>query len=136
MKKIISFFVLIAFIIIGFFQNTIMIFAMEDSQMNTKMALKMTSIDYEENSIIKDPCKKHECCYENNKNFDTKLSNSQRISIEKIKIITKNYTEIFLIPNLVLDTKKQININPPPDIIKENTNYSYKNLIKIIKSNT
>lgn len=140
MKYIFSFFILIVYIIIGFFHNPMVSFAMQESMM---MDMKMHSQDIVvdrysyclgENNI--DNNCDHECCY----NYDwISISNNVNTSEENSKILkikVKNFVDIYAFSISLFPNKNLINKTSPPIILRDVKNYSYKDLIKIIKSNT
>lgn len=136
MRKIITSFILLIYLTIAFFQNSMVTFAMQEnftSHMNLIEAecCVDTDLGTEQNQSDCD----HECCFESKwfifQNV-INLSNSN-LKIEKTKI--KNYVDIFDLSNIRIENKNLVNKTSPPIFCRELKNYSYSSLIKIIKSN-
>lgn len=132
MIKVFSFFVLFIFTIVIFIQNTTMSFAMHQSDMSTMM--KNINIDCSWTSTTSSVkwCN-HECCYESTKLYKLVVLNNIREEGKKVNIKIKNLVSIHK-PSLEL----YININKsssPPELTRKLIYYSYKDLIKIVKSN-
>lgn len=136
MKKKYSFLVLGLFFIILFFQNFMISFA--DTKINHKeMETNMhhTNIEdcfWEQDTDTKD-CN-HECCYTSNKWVNINFYQIKREKKEKNKY--KNYLIISIVFTKKVENKNLIKITSPPYYKRKVKNYSYSQLIKIIKSNT
>ena len=140
MKKLFSFFTLLIFIIIAFFQNPVMSFAMQNMDMSD-MEMEMSMND----NMKKDCCSgneeskqdcNHECCYESAWLTEVSILNSTREENKKIKIKIKSLIDIFSLSLKLHENKKLTKITSPPNKIRKVKNYSYIDLTKIIKSNT
>ncbi len=135
MKKIFKLFVIITYLIIIFFQNIIMSFAMNNLAKNkTNIEIKVKKINCckEKKS---NPCKKN-CCI---KNIIEKNINPSNINLKEkiLKIKIFSFIDIFSISKYFIENKNLIkNSSPPPNLEKKIKYYSYRDLVKIIKSNT
>jgi len=75
-----------------------------------------------------------ECCISIDSDFEIFiLNNNFKEKVLKIKLI--NLIDIFQISSKFLENKNLIKNNPPPNFQKKIKNYSYSDLIKVIKSN-
>ena len=133
MKKIFSFFTLLIFIIIALFNNTMMSFAMQDTSM--KMEMQDMSWCWDNNEESKSFCN-HECCYDSKWVSQVNLLNTTRENNKKLKIKVKSILDIFSFSIKSFENRKLIQITSPPNLLRDIKNYSYKDLTKIIKSNT
>lgn len=132
MKKIFSFFTLLVFIIIAFVANPMMSFAMQDMSMK----MKNTNISWCcDNKETKDPCN-HECCYESWWLYQVITLNTTREENKKIKVKIKSFIDIYVFSLKLYKNKRLTKIISPPYLWRDIKNYSYKDLTKIIKSNT
>lgn len=134
MRKIFSFFALLVYIIIVFFHNPIMSFAMQDNNMVSEMG--MNQIDYCESDWKTDKIPNSNCCYESDSAVLTSALNNFQNDNKAIKIKVNKCLDIFTFSINAFENKKLIKNTSPPFIEKKIKYYSYKDLIKIIKSNT
>lgn len=138
MKKLFSFFTLLVFIIIAFFGNSMISFAMQemgDMKMEMSMNDSMKKDCCSWNEDTKQDCN-HECCYESWNIQEKSILSSSREENKKIKIKIKSFIDIFSFSLKSFEDKKLTKITSPPDKERKVKNYSYKDLTKIIKSNT
>lgn len=138
MKKLFSFFTLLIFTLIVFSQNTMMSFAMQKMDMKVEMIVmennKNSSL-YCNESNSNEHCN-HDCCYESAWLSNMPLSNIIRENSKKLKIKINNLVDIFTFSLKSFDNKNLVKITSPPNKARKIKNYSYIELIKIIKSNT
>lgn len=137
MKKIFSFFTLLIFIVVGFVTNPMMSFAMQDmSDMKMWIDVNMENdCCSEDENFSEIPCK-HDCCYESKWLLELSVVTTTRENDKKVKIKIKSLIDIFSFPLKLHENKSLTKITSPPNRIRKIKNYSYSNLIKIIKSNT
>ncbi|MDD5769910.1 MAG: hypothetical protein PHE25_03000 [Candidatus Gracilibacteria bacterium] len=137
MRKIISFFILVAILSVSNFYNVIMAFdgadyGMQDNMLKTNNCGEISNSNTNSNS--------GDCAYSCFKkvNFDKNFSiNSNEVKIKKdLFSKLKNTFQEFIIVFFDNTDKSILKINSPPGLDRELKNYSYINLIKIIKSNT
>ncbi len=144
MKKILSFFVFIIFITTAFESSIVTSFAMHqmpekatkvENQQHYNMKKDMPCCD-EEKGHDRKSCK-HSCCIEaSDTNNQTYLNNNTQIQNREVKIKLKNnYLALDFSYKLPIQRKLTKKTSPPP-VERKLKNYSYKDLTKIIKSNT
>jgi hypothetical protein len=132
MKRIISFFTLFIFIIIGFFYNSMMSFAIKNNiQSNHKWNMKMHCMW----NIKYGKWWKHTCpLLKKIDFFSISLNTNYSSKILKIKVLS--FINIFSDNKYLLENKNLIKNTSPPNEEEKQKYYSYIDLIKIIKSNT
>ncbi|MDD2870972.1 MAG: hypothetical protein PHS49_03195 [Candidatus Gracilibacteria bacterium] len=142
MKYIVSFFTLLVYLVIGFFQSPMITFAMQENnvhEMNTHNIVTVSESDCCGNTIVDDSqdnndCN-HECCFQS-KGVSTSsisISSNGTQKIDKIKF--KNNIDIFSVSINSFSNKNLIKKTSPPLFNREIKNYSYCEFVKIIKSN-
>ena len=141
MKYIFSFFTLLVYIIVGFFHSPMVSFAMQENEMmdmkmnNQVMTLSdnMTYCWYKND--VNNNCK-HECCFKSDLVTVSNIVNTSQESSKILKIKIKKFIDIYQVSINSFSNKNLINKTSPPIVLRDIKNYSYKDLIKIIKSNT
>ena len=129
-KKIITFFVLLVFLFIGFIHNSMMAFAMSQ---NISHGLSNHKIKYS-NCSNKNTNSKKEC--NNIVNIDKNLNSYKEFKFLSIKITLFTFSSIFTVNFSEFKNKNLYKIHSPPNYKRKIKFYSYSNLVKIIKSNT
>ena len=143
MKYIFSFFTLLVYLIIAFFQNSMITFAMQENVMSDmNMHHNQESVFNQNNDCCwdnvdksKDNCNL-ECCFKSDWVTILNLVNLLKEDNKKEKIKIYSFFDIHFVSISSFSNKNLINKTSPPEIMRELKNYSYKDLIKIIKSNT
>ena len=128
LKKLSTFFVLLAFIFIGFFHNSMMAFAMQNNMWAKMWMMQMNCKHSETNS-----CKKS-CHSLDIKVKSTFINSNNDEKVLKIKLTS--LIDIFSVSSKFLENKNLIKNTSPPNLNKKIKYYSYSDLVKIIKSNT
>lgn len=143
MKYIFSFVTLLVYIIVGFFHSPMVSFAMQE---NVIVDMKMDysqedvsseNINYCDNQKVNNNgnCN-HECCFKSDLVTVSNVVNPSQESSKILKIKIKNFIDIYKVSINSFSNKNLINKTSPPIVLRDIKNYSYKDLIKIIKSNT
>jgi hypothetical protein len=142
MKYLFSFFTLLVYLIIAFFQNSMVTFAMQENVMSENMHHHQESdffqnVDccWDEADKSKDNCN-HECCFKSDWVTVLNLVNLSQSDNKKEKIKIFSFVDIHLFSINSFSNKNLVSKTSPPLLLRDLKNYSYIDLIKIIKSNT
>ena len=137
MKTIFSFITLLIFIVVAFLGNPMMSFAMENmSGMEMNMDENISKDCWSESkNFSENPCN-HDCCYKSKSLSEASVINFIREDNKKVKVKIKSLIDIFSFSLKLHENKQLTKITYPPNKVEKIKNYSYINLIKIIKSNT
>lgn len=135
MKYFFSFFMLLVYLIIGFFHNSMITFAMQE---NMEKGMNM---HHNQQQVI-DCCDdknedcNQECCFESDWILLSNIATFSQENNKKEKLKIIKFIDIYLVSVSSFLDKNLVNKTSPPNILRDVKNYSYKDLIKIIKSNT
>lgn len=141
MKYLFSSFMILVYVIIGFFHTPMITFAMQE---NALIGMDMEHNSHAHWNQKNDCCSEdensdnecnHECCISSDWVTFSNISNIGESDNKKEKIKIFNFTDIFAVSINSFTIKNLLNKTSPPYNNRDIKNYSYIDLIKIIKSN-
>ncbi|MDP2091091.1 MAG: hypothetical protein Q8K30_05865 [Candidatus Gracilibacteria bacterium] len=141
MKYLFSFFMLLVYVIIGIFQTPMITFAMQENiimEMNMHHHQKVHINELNDcclNNSVDDKDCNHECCFKSDRSTISNIVNIGQKDNKKEKIQITYFLDIFAVSINSFSNKSLLNKTSPPNINRDIKNYSYIDLIKIIKSN-